>query len=370
MTQLNKNEEPTSIVLGYSHSLILLGTAKDVARIEEFITKHIDAPIERDAPPIFTYKLQYTNAKDLAGTLSTIAGYGGSTDAGKYGGVRDGLKYFQKMTIVPDSWSNSLIINSTQEDFDNLKPLIQELDVPQKQVGLEVLFVQVHDVDLKTLGAQISGPNGAGSEVTGASPFGPTFLQNVSAQTSGIARGTNIVVTRGANAGTTQQDFSIKSSLASLLGSNVLNEAGSLLVTFGAPIWAIFKVLKSISSTHVVSNPFLVVSNNSTASIVNGQEQRQTSGVVVSSSAVKATGLVPIQATLTVTITPQINNDNIINLNINVQNQQFITTSIDSGNGVNTPSGSSLRYLRINQFKFPFYWGKDYIISTKVHLIV
>lgn len=316
-----------------TNSLILLGTTKDVARIEEFITKHIDVAIERDAPPIFTYKLQYTNAKDLAGTLTTIVGYGGSTDAGKYGGVRDGLKYFQKMTIVPDSWSNSLIINSTQEDFDNLKPLIEELDVPQKQVGLEVLFVQVHDVDLKTLGAQISGPNGAGSEVTGASPFGPTFLQNVSAQTSGIARGTNIVVTRGANAGTTQQDFSIKSSLASLLGSNVLNEAGSLLVTFGAPIWAIFKVLKSISSTHVVSNPFLVVSNNSTASIVNGQEQRQTSGVVVSSSAVRATGLVPIQATLTVTVTPQINNDNIINLSINVQNEQFVTTSINNENG-------------------------------------
>lgn len=314
-----------------TNSLILLGTAKDVARIEEFITKHVDVPIDRDAPPIFTYRLQYTNAKDMATTLSTIAGYGKSTDAGKYGGVRDGLKYFQTMNIVPDSWSNSLIINATAEDFEALKPLIKELDVPQKQVGLEVLFVQVTDVDSKTLGAQISGPNGQGSQVTGAGQFGPTFLQGVSAQTSGVAPGTPIVVTRGATAGV-GEDFSIKSSLASLLGSNILNEAGSLLVTFGQPIWAVFKVLKSITSTHVVSNPFIVVSNNSTASITNGEERRQTSGQVISSSAVKATGLVPIQATLTVSITPQINKDNIVNLNISVKNEQFVA-SINNAQG-------------------------------------
>lgn len=313
-----------------TNSLILLGTAKDVQRVEEFITKHVDIPVDRDAPPIFTYRLQYTNAKDLQSTLSTIASYGASTDAGKYGGVRDGIKYFQKMTIIADSNSNSLIINATPEDFATLKPLIDQLDVPQKQVGVEVLFVQVSDVDVKTLGAQLSGPNGLGSTVAGASQFGPTFLQGASAQTSGIPAGTPIVVSNGSAA---VSDFSIKSSLASLLGNPLLNEVGSVLVTFGRPIWAIFKILKTITSTHVITNPFVVVSNNATVTLESGQERRQSSGTVYSSSAVKATGLVPVQATLTVTITPTINTDNIINLNIFVRNQQFNDSATGASNG-------------------------------------
>lgn len=313
-----------------TNSLILLGTTKDVQRVEEFITKHVDVPVDRGAPPIFTYRLQYTNAKDVQATLTSITSYGASTDAGKYGGVRDGIKYFQKMTIVADSFSNSLIINATPEDFQALKPLIEQLDVAQKQVGVEVLFVQVSDIDVKTLGAQLSGPNGIGSTVAGASLLGPTFLQGVSAQTSGIPVDTPIVVSNGSS---TTSDFSIKSSLASLLGNPLLNEAGSILVTFGKPIWAIFKILKTITSTHLISNPFVVVSNNSTVTLQSGQERRQSSGEVYSSSALKATGLVPVQATLNVTITPQINKDNIINLNILVQNQQFNDSATGAQNG-------------------------------------
>jgi general secretion pathway protein D len=316
-----------------TNSLILLGSAKDVARIEEFITKHVDIALDRNAPPVFTYRLQYTNAKDITDTLTKIISYGSGTDAGKYGGVRDGIKYFQKMTIIPDTWTNTLVINSTPEDFEALKPLIEQLDTPQKQIGIEVLFVAVKDVDVKTLGAQISGPNGQGSLVSGASPYGPTFLSNASAQTSGVT-GSNIVVTRSATAGV-GDDFSIKSSLASLLGNSLVNEVGSVLVTFGQPIWAIFKILKSITSTHVITNPFVVVSNNCTVELTSGEEQRQPSGTVISSSSVKATGLVPIQALFKVSITPQINRDNIINMNIDVQNQQFVAglnNSVTTGN--------------------------------------
>ncbi len=323
-------QDVTMVPEDRTNSLILLGTKKDVQRIEKFITEHIDVTIEKDAPPIFTYRLQYTNAKDLTSILHEITKYGSNTDAGKYGGVRDGIKYFQKMTIIADSNSNALIINATPEDFASLKPLIDELDVPQKQVGIEVLFVKVSDIDVKTLGAQISGPNGANSTVAGASLFGPTFLPSLSAQTSGVPSGTPIVVSNGSS---TTSDFSIKSSLASLLGSNVLNEVGSVLVTFGKPIWAIFKILQTITSTHIVSNPFVVVSNNSQVSLHSGQERRQSSGTVISSSAVRATGLVPVQALLKVQITPQINKDNIINLNILVENSEFRDGASNTDNG-------------------------------------
>lgn len=264
-----------------NNSLVVLGTARDVKRVEDFITKYIDIEIDKNAPPIFTYKLQYTNAKDLTDLITQVVSYGASTDAGKYGGVRDGLKYFQKMNIVPDSYTNSLIINATAEDFEAIKPLIAELDVPQKQVGIEVLIVQVKDADVKTIGSQISGPNGAGSPVAGASPYGPTLAQSITAQTSGIPTGTNAIVTQGLVG---QDDLSLKSSLATLLGLPAVNEIGSVLLTFGRPIWAVFKVLKTITSTHIIANPFLVVSNNMQASISSGESRRQTSSNIVAGS--------------------------------------------------------------------------------------
>ncbi|HSW76835.1 MAG TPA: secretin N-terminal domain-containing protein [Candidatus Saccharimonadales bacterium] len=303
-----------------TNSLILLGTAKDVKRVEDFVVKHIDIELERKSPPIFTYTLQYTNASDIAVLLNKIVTYGTTTSVGQYGGVLGGIKFFQKMTITNDSHSNSLVINAVEQDFLALKPLIEELDQPQKQVGLEVLIVQVKDIDTKTLGAQISGPNGAGAVAPGASPLGPTFLPSVTAQTSGIPLGTPIVTTVGNPA---TEDFSIKSSLSLLLGSAVLNEVGSTLITFGRPIWAIFKILKTMASSHIIANPFVVVSNNSTAEIKSGEERRQVSGQVVSQGNLSTTGFAPVEATLDVQITPLINKGNIINLAIKVSNRTF-----------------------------------------------
>lgn len=305
-----------------TNSLIVLGASRDVLRIEEFVTKYIDMAIDRSAPPIFTHRLQYTNATDILNVLNKIIQYGSTTPAGQYGGVRDGIKFFQKMNIVADSFTNSLIINATQEDYEALKLLIKDLDVAQKQVGIEVLIVQVKDADVKTLGAQISGPNGLNSPVLNAGVYGPTFAQGITAQTSGISPGTPIVVTAGQTA-QGQDDFSIKSSLASLLGGNVLNEVGSVLVTFGRPIWAIFKILKTITSTHIIDNPFLVVTNNSSATITRGEERRQVSGEVVSAAGQTTRGFTPIDATLTVNIRPQINKGNIINLSIDIDNTIF-----------------------------------------------
>jgi len=319
-----------------TNSLILLGTAKEVKRVEDFVVQHVDISLDRGAPPIFTYRLQYTKATEVAPLLTKIVSYGSGTTTGPipYGGVLDGVKYFQKMTIAADTHTNSLIINATPEDFEALKPLIQELDIAQKQVGLEVLIVQVKDIDQKTLGAQISGPNGAGTLAAGASKLGPTFLQNITAQTSGVPTGTPIVVTGGSPS---TEDISIKSSLALLLGSNVLNEAGSILVTFGRPIWAIFKVLKALTSSHVIANPFVVVSNGCAAEIKSGEERRQVSGQVISTGSIATTGYTNVEATLDVQITPQINNKGIINLQIMVRNSRFTQGVVGDGSGDLSP---------------------------------
>ena len=309
-----------------TNSLILLGPAKGIKRIEEFIEKHIDVDVDQDAPPVFTYQLQYTKAATIQPILDKIVKYGpsGATGSSPQGTVRDGVQYFNNMTIVAEPHSNKLIINATKDDYEALKPLIDELDTPQKQIGLEVLIVQVSDVDTKTLGAQVSMPGGVDQSDPTNSKC-QTFMHSAAAQTSGIlnsttGEGTTHVVSHNS----TTLENSIKTGLSKLLGTSVVNEAGSILLTFGQPIWAIFKVLKKVTSTHVVANPFVVVTNNSPANVSIGEERRVVSSETATTSGDNSIrGLTPSTAALGFEITPQINKGNIVNMSIKVENNQF-----------------------------------------------
>jgi len=316
-----------------TNSLILLGSAKGIKKIEEFVQQYVDIDVTREVPPIFTYQLEYTNANDIKSILTQTIQYGSNTPAGQAGGVRDGVKYFSKMTIVAEPHSNSLIINSSKEDFEAIKPLIQELDIAQKQIGLEVLIIQVSDSETKTLGSQLSGPGGPNAGDSNDRSC-QTFAQSLSSQTSGImsasGSSTSLVVRDNTSNTAASENFSIKTSLSKLLTNGIVNEAGSILVTFGKPIWALFKILKTMISVHVVANPFVVVSNNSTAKVSIGEERRIKASEVVSSGQTVATGFTPQQSTLGFTITPQINKDNIVNLKINVTNNQFSVAGSES----------------------------------------
>ncbi|MBP6869412.1 hypothetical protein KBC04_00800 [Candidatus Babeliales bacterium] len=296
-----------------TNTLIILGPKEGVARFEDFIEKHIDIVANTTKSPVFVYYLQYTNATDMQKTISQLVSYGSSTSAGQYGGVRDGQKYLQPMTIVADVHSNSLIINSTPEDYPAVEKLIKDLDVAQKQIALEVLIVQVTGTKVKELGSQISGPNATN-----------TFLRTVSAQTSGIPPASGVVVTGAPNNQGT--DFSIKSSLANLL-LGPINQTGSTLLTLGQPIWAIFKVLKTITSTKILQNPFIVVSNNSKGFCKVGTSRRVVTGEAISAGNTAATGYQTAEANMSITIVPQVNDQGIINLAIQVDNNQFVNNS-------------------------------------------
>ncbi len=294
-----------------TNTLIILGPKDAVTRLEEFVAKYIDIDAGSTKSPVFVYYLEYTNAVDIQKTISQLVTYGASTPAGQVGGVRDGQKYLQPMTIVADNHSNALIINATPEDYAAVETLIKQLDVPQKQVALEVLIVQVTGVKNKALGSQISGPNADN-----------TFLKSVSGQTSGLPLASGIVTTPAPNNQGIAE--SIKSSLASLLISPLVNETGSTLLTFGAPIWAVFKILKTITVTKILQNPFIVVSNNCKGLIKVGVSRRVVTGEAISAGNTAATGYQTAEANMSVAIVPQINDQGVVNMVIQIDNNQFV----------------------------------------------
>jgi general secretion pathway protein D len=322
---------PSDVILtadARTNSLILLGTRDGVTRVEDFIKKHVDEEIMYRESPVYVYHLEYTNSTDIKTILSSVISYGSGTTTATYGGTLNGEQYFSPMTIVADEKTNSLIINSTQKDYISLEKLIKQLDVPQKQVAFDILLLQVTDIDTRTLGAQI-----AGSTNSDGTAKVSTFLNSVSAQTSGVPSGTS-VVSNGGN---------LKASLASLITgtSSIVNTAGSTLVTFGESIWGLLKIVKSLGTTQIIANPFLVTTNNTAGNVQMGiTRQVKTSDVFTSSSTAVTSGYTSLTASLNITITPQVNENNMMSLDLNIVNNDFTVASASDTNSANTNNKS------------------------------
>ena len=305
------------IVEPRTNSLILLGPAKSLAKIEEFVTKYIDVELDMPYSPLYIYEVQYLNAANLATILTSVVSFGQGSAAGTFGGVRNGNEYFGPINITAEPTGNRLIIKAEERDYKKLLPIIQEMDVLQPEVAIEVLIINVSSTDTKQIGSQIHNkqPN---------SPF-----KNVNFQTSGF-------VTPGGPSGPV-----VNATTGSLLG-NLISLAtggtagdGSTYMTIGDAangVWGIFKALKSFSDTSIIANPFLLSTNNYAASVSVGTTRQVQTGSVISSQGPTAS-YDTLPANLTVQISPQISLDSSVQMSITVNITDFSdSTNTASGN--------------------------------------
>lgn len=302
-----------------TNSLILLGPKAALTKIEEFITKHVDVELDMPYSPLHIYELQHTQASNIAQILnSTATQFGAGTTAGQYGGVRDGNQYFGPMTITPDSIGNRLIIKAEENDYLKLVEIIKKLDITQPQTIIEVLIVDVQTSDDKALGTQIRNK------------AEDSFIKNVDFQRTGLP--------------TSVSSFSsvVNASNGSLLG-NLISLAsgassGSTLLSVGTNqtgVWGILNILQQTSKTDIISNPFLLATNNYQASVTLGSTRNIQTSTVTSTSSGTQIGYSQDNANLTVTITPQISSDGSIQMTISIQISDYSDTNSTSGNKIN-----------------------------------
>jgi general secretion pathway protein D len=307
-----------------TNSLILLGPKDAIAKIEEFIVKHIDVDLDQPYSPLHTYQLEYADAKAIADIMNNTTKFGNNTEAGKSGGVRGTDKYLRQMQFTPEPGTNKLIVKGDYEDFLLVKKILDELDKPQPQVALEVLVLSITLQDAKQLGTQLRSK-------FNAVPALKDFLgKDTVFQTSGLAAGglPQGIVTNPNGAG-------VDRLLGNLLNLVTNAPAGNTIVTFGSDmfgVWGLFQVLRTITSTEVISNPFLVASNQNPARVALGTTRRIIASQVYTNNQQPTTsGLEDMPAELVVDISPQINSDGMIVLTVQVSNTEF--TSSDQTNG-------------------------------------
>lgn len=293
-----------------TNTLILLGPSNSIKKIEQFIMKYIDVELDQAYSPLYTYQLKYADANTIADIMTKVTTFGQETEAGKFGGVvRGGDQYMGPMAFIAEPETNKLIIKGHYEDYIKAEKVIAQLDARQPQAAIEVLIATIDLTDTKSLGAQIRskqpGPNGL-------------LGNNIKFQTSGLYGTSGIVANPDPTTGTNR----LLGNLVNLVTGAV---PGTSLLTLGQDafgVWGIFQALQTIVDAEVVSNPFILATNNAKSTVAIGEERRIVTAQVVAGGT-NQDALDADDAKLEVTITPQINSDGMIGLTIKITDNEF-----------------------------------------------
>ncbi|HTM05981.1 MAG TPA: hypothetical protein VL201_01965 [Patescibacteria group bacterium] len=317
---MNTRKAPTStyfpenlkiIVEPRRNALILIGPEDATKKVEDFVKKYIDTELSQPYAAYFVYQLKYADANTVADIMNNVTQFGKDTDAGKFGGVRGNDQYMKQLVFVPEKETNRLIIKGKFEDYLHAVEVLEKLDAAPTQVEIEILILSVILQDTKSLGAQIRSKEG-NSSLLGS---------NVKFQTSGLFQTSKIQENTGDVSGVNRLLGNLLQVVQGAASGNTIISLGSDLYN----VWGVFQALQKVANTNTVANPFLTATNKTPAVVSLGQTRRVVTSTVVGSTTQDSFG--EQKAELKVQITPQINSDGMIVLELDIQFDDFVNAT-------------------------------------------
>lgn len=296
-----------------TNSLIMLGNQKSLEKVREFIVEHIDTDLKQAKSPLRIYELQHTSAREIEEILREVTATENfqsqaGQQAAKYGAIRGGVKYFKGMTFQSDVEGNRLLVSCADDgDWELLKKTIERLDAPQPQVAVQMMIVTVSEKRVRELGGQMRNKT-----------------HNM------IGKGVDFQ-THGMSKTVFEQSGSTPTSLLGNLINALVLERGSTVVNLGNAVtgsgengmWGVFKALSTETDATVLSEPFMTIANRSSSTLVVGESTYVTTQEAVSGSNA-TTGYEKEDANTTITLTPQINSDGIIRMEVDASVDEFV----------------------------------------------
>jgi general secretion pathway protein D len=337
-----------------TNRLIVFGRPQAVQRVKDFIHKYIDVELESGKSILHVYQLQYLDAVKFEPVLRSIVESTrmGGTEQSKAGATVGGTeRYFDQVIIKADQprtitgdqpggsmqGSNNLIIAARNDDWDRIRKLIEELDIPQPQVIIEVLIADLTVTDIASLGANVRNPLGTGlagnanfqsSQIPKSGSNSVTFLTDrlvdpTTIQADLLRRAFdtsgNIVAGCDTPAPDNTGCFSTASFLATGTGVLSFNDAAT------GKTWGIAQVRQFLDGKKVLSAPHLMCTNNTPAEIKISEERLAIDQGSGSTGGTTTQTRKWIPADLSVKITPRISAADTVNLNVVININQFET---------------------------------------------
>jgi general secretion pathway protein D len=320
-----------SKVLAYprTNTLVVMASAEDLVTIKSLIAE-LDREPSSERSHINVYYLEHADAETLATTLNEIL-TGIRAQVPRTGRQAQPPGQPQPATenvsITADKPTNSLIINSTPEDYDIIKGIISSLDIKRKQVFVEALILELSMDATKQLGASLQGAVATGSD-------------SVIFGTSNLNTGPASIASLAPASGSTVPTLLTQTIDGILLGGlfspiTVTGPDGSEITV--PALSALIDLSKTDTDVNILSAPRLLTSDNEEAEIIIG------SNVPIITSRLTDTGGTGLaqsvaverqDVALTLRFTPQITEGNQVRLNVYQEITDISQTSVGDVNQV------------------------------------
>lgn len=300
----------TAVPVERTNAIILQASETDIARIRQLI-EMIDREIPRGKENIHVYYLENAKAEDLASVLRELPGGSGGSGGEGESALRTAPLISGDVSITAHSATNSLIIRAGRDDYDIIESVIRQLDISRPMVYIEVLIMEVSKDRSFRLGTEWM----AGGEASTQGRDG-VYGGGFSGGALGGDRGYNYTVPQGVpNAALLPPGFSM-----GVFGESI-DVGGIRFPTISAVIQAYHKD----RDVHILSTPQLLTTDNETARITVGQNipyltRAATGETNFSNYEYKDVGIA-------LEITPQINKDRKIRLEIDKEITKLETTT-------------------------------------------
>ncbi|MDF8332708.1 type II secretion system secretin GspD [Novosphingobium cyanobacteriorum] len=228
------------------------------------------------------------NASSSAGTLGSTqpagaaaAGTTGTNPTGATsGGLGNGPIKLEggrgTATITRYPGANAVIIAAPADEQRRLTELVRQLDIPQEQVLVEAIIVEISDSVARRLGVQmLLGGKDIPFAVTNFSNVAPNILDVAGGlyadkidQTTTVINGSTVTTTTNSATG----DLLRQNAARAILGAQ--GGFGGFATDIGKNRFfgALINAVQSDSNSNILSTPHITTNNNVPASILFGQE--------------------------------------------------------------------------------------------------
>ncbi|AQV00332.1 type II secretion system secretin GspD [Desulfococcus multivorans] len=282
-----------------TNSVIILASEDDSVKIRRLISR-LDRELPRGSEGIHVYYLEHATAEDLAKTLQSLSDKGGGQkDTGK----KDVPLVPETVQITSDKPTNSLIISAEKDEYAVIEDIIKRLDIPRAMVYIEALIMEVDVTKGFGIGTEwIAGGKvgyGSGKDawVGGGWSGGGDSPYSILGGIAGAAATGAVGLPQGFSMG--------------VFGETI--EIGGL--TF-QNIGAVAQFFRKDTSTHILSTPQLLTTDNEEAFINVGKNVPYQTKTGTTSTSETYNTYEYRDVGITLKVTPQISKDRLIRMKI------------------------------------------------------
>ena len=329
-----------------TNSLVITGSPESIAKVEQLLVK-FDIPTKEGVQPTISsidnanfliYKLQYHKGNEIQSALKEIAVSLNKTSGTTSKNLIDAINSLQWIQVT-----NSLLGTGDPDMLNKLKELIESIDIPLRQVFIEVLVIETTLLNSQNFGLQWGSQLQYLNKTVGAMgnfPFQNGVLSGLGDQANSATTPINSQIANTTASTPPVQSYTSPNAVPfntgfdlGVIGDIIMHKGKSFLSLGG-----LVNALQVDNATTFIMNPKIITQDGHTSTIFVGSNLPFTGSFVSntgSNATVQTSNIEYRDVGVNLTITPTLGTNTVITMDISQDISSVIPTPNSNNVSVN-----------------------------------